>query len=79
MVIEAEMEHGVQVALPRIIVYLACLWHARTSRSLSGSVNGVVSDGFQWFFVTITEDGMVKVSRMFDLLIQEDVKKSWVV
>jgi hypothetical protein len=75
VVIEAKMEHSTQVALPRIIVYLACLWHSRTSRSLSGSVNGVVSDGFQWIFVTITEDGTVKVSRMFDLLIQGDVKK----
>jgi len=67
--VEAESHGGVSVALPQLVVYLASLRQSRLNQGRSNaSVYGVVTDGFSFVFVTITHEGVLKKSRLFDVL-----------
>lgn len=49
-----------------ILVCLASLRQAHLQRyQKDASVYGVASNGFMWTFVTITDEGVVKMSRNF--------------
>jgi hypothetical protein len=69
LLVEAKFERGVELALPELLVYLACLHQSRLQRLRSdASVYGLVSDGFAFIFVAILHDGVVQLSRRFDVL-----------
>jgi hypothetical protein len=66
IIVTAKTQYGVHLAVPELIVYLACLHESRRQRKRTdASVYGVSSDGFQFIFVTITHDGTVKISVAF--------------
>jgi len=75
VIVEAKAQFAVGKALPQLLVYLACLHQSRLQRNrTNASVYGVSSDGYQFVFVTITHDGTVKISRIFDILQGEMAK-----
>lgn len=62
--VEAKAKDHLEAALPRLVVYLACLRQARKARGRSDcSVYGIASDGYTFYFVTITHEGVLKVSK----------------
>jgi hypothetical protein len=66
--VEAKPTDNLETALPQLIVYLACLRQGRMAPGRKdSSVHGVISDGFDFRFVTITHEGVVKVSRSFNI------------
>jgi len=66
--VEAKQADNFESALPQLIVYLACLRQGREVRGRRDcSVYGVTSDGYSFRFVTITHEGVVKVSRTFSI------------
>jgi hypothetical protein len=69
IIIEAKIQRAVTLALPQLLVYLACPHQSRVRRSTNSSVYGVASDGYTFVFVTITDDGSVRLSRTFDVLL----------
>ena len=72
VIVEAKTSYGVDEALPQLLAYLACLHQSRQRRGRhDASVYGVASDGFLFRFVKITHDGVVKISRQFDVLYAE--------
>jgi hypothetical protein len=69
LIVEAKFERSVDQALPQLLVYLASLHQSRLQRKRSdASVYGLASDGYVFIFVTISHEGMVKLSRRFDIL-----------
>jgi hypothetical protein len=75
VIVEAKAQFAVGQAIPQLLAYLACLHQSRLQRSRTdASVCGVSSDGYQFIFVTITHDGTVKITRIFDIL-QGDLAK----
>jgi len=75
VIIEAKAEFSVGHAIPQLLAYLACLHQSRRQRNRTdASVYGVSSDGYQFIFLAITNDGTVKISRMLDVL-QGDMTK----
>ena len=58
-------------ALPKLVVYLACLYQSRLRRQRSvASVYGLVSDGFAFIFMTVSlllHEGVLKLSERFDV------------
>jgi hypothetical protein len=67
LVVEAKHQSNVVNALPQLVVYLACLRQARLNRQRRDtSVYGVASDGVLFEFVTITHDGVLKMSKRFN-------------
>ena len=75
IVVEAKAKDHLEVAFPQLVVYLACLRQARKARRRSDcSVYGIASDGYAFYFVTITHEGVVKVSRRFSIS-WEDTQK----
>jgi hypothetical protein len=69
VIVQAKVQYGAGLALPQLLTYLACLRQSRLQRKRTdASAYGVVSDGYQFTFVTITHDGTVKMSRMFDIV-----------
>jgi hypothetical protein len=70
LVVEAKHDHNVGSAVPQLVVYLACLRQSRLHRKRSdASVYGFASDGFGFIFVTITHEGILKLSDTFDILV----------
>lgn len=66
--VEAKAKNNLDSAFPQLIVYLACLRQARKARGRTDcSVYGITSDGYEFYFVTITHEGVVKVSRRFSI------------
>jgi len=66
--VKAKPTDNLESAIPQLIVYLACLRQGRGARKRRDcSVYGVTSDGFSFRFVTITHEGVVKVSRTFSI------------
>lgn len=62
-------------AIPQLLVYLACLRQSRIRRHRTdASVYGVASDGYLFLFVMITHDGIVKLSRCFDVAAGDTLK-----
>ncbi|KIJ98087.1 hypothetical protein K443DRAFT_104520 [Laccaria amethystina LaAM-08-1] len=56
-------------ALPQLVVYLACLRQSRVNRGRNNtSVYGVATDGLSYVFVTITHEGVLKKSRLLDIM-----------
>jgi len=56
-------------ALAELAVYLACLRQSRVNRGRSNtSVYGVATDGLSYVFVTITHEGVLKESRLFNVM-----------
>ncbi|KAM6489247.1 hypothetical protein JOM56_015298, partial [Amanita muscaria] len=54
--------------LAQLVVYLACLRQSRIKRGRSNtSVYGVATDGLSYIFVTITHEGVLKKSNLFDV------------
>ena len=69
LVVEAKFERSVDRALPQLVVYLACLHQSRLRRLRSdASVYGLASDGYVFIFVTISHEGVLKLSKRFDVL-----------
>lgn len=76
VIVEAKAQFAVSLALPQLLAYLACLRQSRLQhKRTDASVYGVCSDGYQFLFVTITHDGTVKVSKLFDILQEGDLSK----
>jgi len=74
LVVEAKFERSVDRALPQLVVYLASLHQSRLRRLRSdASVYGLASDGYVFIFVTISHEGVLKLSKRFDVL-QGDLK-----
>ena len=72
--VEAKSQDGAESALPQLVVYLGCLRQARKARGRSDcSVYGVASDGFFFTFVMITNEGVLRTSRRFNIR-QGDLK-----
>jgi hypothetical protein len=76
VIVEAKAQFAVTLALPQLLAYLACLRQSRLqNKRTDASVYGVCSDGYQFLFVTITHDGTVKVSKLFDILREGQLSK----
>ena len=55
-------------ALSQLVVYLASLRQSRVKRGRSDtSVYGIATDGLEYIFVTITHQGILKMSKKFDI------------
>jgi hypothetical protein len=73
--VEAKSDGSVDQALPQLLVYLASLHQSRLQRHRSdASVYGVASDGYVFIFVTISHEGVVRLSRRFDIQQGEDMR-----
>ena len=56
-------------ALAQLVVYLACLRQSRVNRGRSNtSIYGVATDGLSYIFVTITHEGVLKESGLFNVM-----------
>jgi hypothetical protein len=67
-VVEAKSANSLTQALPQLLVYLGSLHQSRQQRGRRDStVYGVASDGFSYIFVAITNEGIVRESRRFEL------------
>ncbi|KAF5379526.1 hypothetical protein D9615_006508 [Tricholomella constricta] len=67
--VEAKFHGSIFHAFTQLVVYLACLRQSRSNRGRSDtSVYGVATDGLSYIFVTITHEGVVKLSKVFDVL-----------
>ena len=67
--VEAKFHGSLVSALAQLVVYLACLRQSRSNRGRSNtSVYGVATDGLSYVFVTITHEGVLKLSRVFDVM-----------
>lgn len=68
LVIQPKKPLSIDCALPELVVYLASLHQSRLRRNRSdATVYGIVSDGYAFIFVTITQDGTLKPSRRFEV------------
>jgi len=68
VIVKAKMKDTMSSGLAQLLAYLACLRQSRIRRHrTNSSVYGVASDGYAFVFVTITDDGSVKRSRVFDV------------
>ena len=58
VIVEAKVQFSVGLAIPQLLVYLACLCQSRLERNRTNY--GVSTDGYQFtgIFVTITHDGL---------------------
>ena len=66
--VKAKAKNNLDSAFSQLVVYLACLRQARIGRGRTDcSVYGIASDGYEFCFVTITHEGVVKVSRKFSI------------
>jgi hypothetical protein len=73
--VEAKFDGSVDQALPQLLVYLASLHESRLQRHRSdASVYGVASDGYVFIFVTISHEGVVRLSRHFNIVQGEDMR-----
>ncbi|KAF8336667.1 hypothetical protein F5887DRAFT_891341, partial [Amanita rubescens] len=60
-------------SLAQLVVYLACLRQSRVNRGRSNtSVYGVATYGLSYIFLIITQEGVLKLSRLFNVM-QEDL------
>jgi hypothetical protein len=67
--VEAKFHGILSDALAQLVVYLACLRQSRVNRGRRNtSVCGVATDGLSYVFVTITHEGVLKESRLFNLM-----------
>ena len=67
--LEAKFSGGLDNALAELVVYLACLRQSRKNRGRSNtSVYGVRTDGLSYVFVTITHEGLLKQSRVLNVM-----------
>lgn len=67
--VEAKFHGRLVNAFAQLVVYLACLRQSRVNQGRSdSSVYGVATDGFSYIFTTITHDGVLKRSRLFDIM-----------
>jgi hypothetical protein len=67
--VEAKFHGSLFNAFAQLVVYLACLRQSRSNRGRSDtSVYGVATDGLSYVFVTITHEGVLKLSRQFDVM-----------
>lgn len=56
-------------AIPQLVVYLACIHRSRIQRGRTDtSIYGVASDGVTFRFVTISHEGVLRTSAVFDIL-----------
>ena len=75
LLVQAKVEHGVDQALPQLIVYLASLRQSRIQRQRKDtSVYGIASDGYKFIFVKISNDGTVMLSKRYDIVIGDMMK-----
>jgi hypothetical protein len=67
--VDAKFHGSFDNALAQLVVYLACLRQSRVNRGRSNtSVYGVATDGLSYVFVTITHEGVLKQSRLFNVM-----------
>jgi hypothetical protein len=67
--VEAKFHGILNDALAQLVVYLACLRQSRINRGRSNtSVCGVATDGLSYVFVTITHEGILKESKLFNVM-----------
>lgn len=67
--VESKFHGSLFNALAQLVVYLACLRQSRSNRGRRDtSVYGVATDGLSYVFVTITHEGVLKLSRQFDVM-----------
>jgi hypothetical protein len=67
--VEVKAYNTLDDALAQLVVYLACLRQSRVNRGRSdASVYGVATDGLRYTFVTITHEGVLKVSNTFNIM-----------
>ena len=67
--VEAKFHGSLSDALAQLVVYLACLRQSRVNRGRSNiSVYGIATDGLSYIFVTITHEGVLKQSRLFNVM-----------
>jgi len=65
---EAKLNGSFGQVLPQLVVYLASLRQSRIQRQRNDtSVYGIASDGYEFIFVKITEDGTVMRSQTYDI------------
>lgn len=75
VIVEAKAQRAVNDAIPQLLAYLACLRQSRLRRHRTdASVFGVASDGYLFIFVTITHEGIIKVSKCFDVVAGDTLK-----
>ncbi|KAF8730598.1 hypothetical protein AX14_005406, partial [Amanita brunnescens Koide BX004] len=67
--VEAKFHGSLSNALTQLVVYLACLRQSRVNRGRSNtSIYGVATDGLSYIFVTITHEGVLKESGLFNVM-----------
>lgn len=66
---EANIKDNLESAYGELVTYLACLRESRINRGKpDSSVYGMATDGLKYVFVTITNDGALRLSRQFDVM-----------
>ena len=71
--VEAKLKDNLESAYGQLVTYLECLRESRIYRGKpDSSVYGMVTDGFKYVFVCITNEGVLRLSRQFDVM-QEDL------
>ena len=68
-IIEAKMQNGIMEARRQLLACVGCLYHARRSAGMRVDCTsyGIASDGYQWIFLQITDDGTVRFSEARDI------------
>ncbi|KAF8346750.1 hypothetical protein F5887DRAFT_960853 [Amanita rubescens] len=67
--VEANFHGNLDNVLTQLVVYLACLRQSRVNGGRSDtSVHGVATDGLSYVFVTITDEGVLKQSRLLNVI-----------
>ena len=62
-IVEAKPNLTVAQAIPQLVVYLACIRQSRIQRGRTDtSVYGLASDGVQFIFVTISSEGIIRMT-----------------
>jgi hypothetical protein len=67
--VEAKFHGSLSDALAQLVVYLACLRQSHLNRGRSNtSVYGIATDGLSYVFVTIAHQGILRQSKLFNVL-----------
>ena len=69
LIVQAKKPLGLDGALPELVVYLASLRHSRLQQQrTNATVYGAVYEKLRLVFVTITHEGVLKMSRRFKVI-----------
>ena len=68
LIVEAKTAYNLGHVIPQLVVYMGSIHQSRRQQNRrDATVYGAVSDGYSYTFVTITHDGVLKQSKLFEV------------